>query len=118
VRSSSGDLFLYIRASPLYLGAHGLILRPTESSRLYNLTNGELAVTATGGLGYLMGCNLTAYDLEYVWYNGSVLVQQMVQSNTSILRALTAPFVTELANLINLSQAAAGEATADAFKES
>jgi hypothetical protein len=42
----------------------------------------------------------------------------MVQSNTSILRALTAPFVTELANLINLSQAAAGEATADAFKES
>jgi hypothetical protein len=65
-----------------------------------------------------MGCNLTAYDLEYVWYNGSVLVQQMVQSNVSVPRTLTGPFVTELANLINLAQAAAGETTADAFRDS
>jgi hypothetical protein len=65
-----------------------------------------------------MGCNLTAYDLDYVWYKGSVLVQQMVQSNVFVVRTLTGPFVTELANLINLAQAAAGETTADAFRDS
>lgn len=104
-------------ANPVYVGAYGIILGLTEDSPLTNLSSGDLAVL-NNGLGFVMGCNLTAYDLEYVWYNGSVLVQQMVQSNASVLRTLTGPFVTELANLINLAQAAAGETTADAFRDS
>jgi hypothetical protein len=107
----------YTTANPVYVGAYGIILGLTEDSPLTNLSSGDLAVL-NGGLGFVMGCNLTAYDLEYVWYNGSVLVQQMVQSNASVLRTLTGPFVTELANLINLAQAAAGETTADAFRDS
>jgi hypothetical protein len=104
-------------ANPVYVGAYGIILGLTEDSPLTTLSSGELAVL-NGGLGFVMGCSLTAYDLGYVWYNGSVLVQQMVQSNASVLRTLTGPFVTELANLINLAQAAAGETTAEAFRDS
>jgi len=42
-------------------------------------------------------------------------VQQMVLSNTSLVRILTAPFVTELANLLPLGQTAIGEDTPSAF---
>ncbi|PMD22228.1 hypothetical protein NA56DRAFT_702582 [Hyaloscypha hepaticicola] len=104
-------------ANPVYVGAYGIILGLTEGSPLTNLSSGDLAVLKNG-LGFVMSCNMTAYDLEYVWYNGSVLVQQMVQSNISVVRTLTGPFVTELANLINLAQAAAGETTADGFRDS
>jgi hypothetical protein len=76
-------------------------------STLLNST--EFLGTETQGLGFILGCNMTVYDLEFVWYNGSVSVQQMTLSNTSVVVVLTAPFVTKLANMANLAQSAAGE---------
>jgi hypothetical protein len=104
-------------ANPVYIGAWGMILGfDTGNSQLFNFID-DFMLPETQGLAFVLGCSMTAYDLEYVWYNGSVLVQQMVQSNTSLVRILTAPFVVELANLIPLSQSAAGETTPSAFMD-
>jgi hypothetical protein len=101
-------------ANPVYIGAYGIVLGFNGlSSALLNST--EFLRTETQGLGFIMGCNMTVYDLEFVWYNGTISVQQMTMSNTSVVRTLTAPFVTQLANLANLAQAAAGEDTPSAF---
>lgn len=105
---------IWTPANPVYIGAYGMVLGAnTGSSLLLNST--EFIQPETPGLGFLMGCNMTAYDIEYVWYNSSILVQQMVQSNTSVVNVLTEPFVVQLANLINLAQSAASEATQDEF---
>ncbi|KAH8750642.1 hypothetical protein BGZ57DRAFT_967313 [Hyaloscypha finlandica] len=104
-------------ANPVYIGAWGLLLgylfSTGTASTLLNTI--DFLFPETPGLGFILGCNMTAYDLNYVWYNGSVLVQQMVLSNTSLVRILTAPFVTELANLLPLGQTAIGQATPSAF---
>jgi hypothetical protein len=104
-------------ANPVYIGAWGLILGfgfdTGTISPLLNYT--DFILPETPSLGFILGCNMTAYDLDYVWYNGSVLVQQMVLSNISLVRILTAPFVTELANLLPLGQTAIGEDTPSAF---
>jgi hypothetical protein len=104
-------------ANPVYIGAYGLVPGfGIGNSTLLNST--EFLETETQGLGFILGCNMTVYDLEFVWYNGSVSVQQMTLSNTSVVNVLTAPFVTKLANLANLAQSAAGEDTLSAFVES
>jgi len=41
-----------------------------------------------------------------------------VQSNASVLKSLTAPFVSELANMMNLAESASGQSTPSAFVES
>jgi hypothetical protein len=103
-------------ANPVYIGAYGLVPGfGGGSSPLFNST--EFLATETQGLGFVLGCNMTVYDLEFVWYNSSVLVQQMTLSNTSVVNVLTAPFVTKLANMANLAQSAAGEDTPMAFVE-
>jgi hypothetical protein len=69
--------FHFTPANPVYIGAYGIILGcNTGSSPLLDST--ELVLTETFGLGFVMSCNMMVYDLEYVWYNGSVSVQQMV----------------------------------------
>ncbi|KAN0095511.1 hypothetical protein V8E51_016222 [Hyaloscypha variabilis] len=106
-------------ANPVYIGAWGMILGfgfGPDSTPLLNST--DFIMPETPGLGFILGCNMTAYDLDYVWYNGNVLVQQMVLSNTSLVRILTAPFVVELANLLPLGQTAIGENTPSAFLSS
>jgi hypothetical protein len=104
----------YPPANPVYIGAYGLVLGFDDSSSpLFN--SSEFVATETQGLAFILGCNMTVYDLEFVWHNGIVSVQQMTLSNTSVVRVLTAPFVTQLANLANLAQSAAGEDTPRAF---
>ncbi|PMD35074.1 hypothetical protein L207DRAFT_588563 [Hyaloscypha variabilis F] len=112
-----GGEFNFTSTNPVYMGAYGAILGWNTESSLYN-SSGGLDLTRTQDLAFVLGCNVTAYDLEYVWYNGSVLVQQMVQSNGSVLRSFTAPFVSELANMMNLAQSAAGQSTPSGFVES
>jgi hypothetical protein len=112
-----GSYFNFTSTNPVYMGAYGAILGWAGESSPLIYPDG-LALTRTQDLGFVLGCNVTAYDLEYVWYNGSVLVQQMVQSNASVLRSLTAPFVSELANMVNLAQSASGQSTPSAFVES
>jgi hypothetical protein len=102
------------KPNPVYIGAYGMVLGANTGSSLL-LNSSEFIQPETPGLGFLMGCNITAYDIEYVWYNGSISVQQMVQSNTSVVNVLTEPFVVQLANLVNLAQSAASEATPDEF---
>jgi hypothetical protein len=104
----------YTPANPVYFGAYGIIPGfAGGNSPLFN--SNEFVGTETQALGLLLGCNMTAYDIEYVWYNGTVSVQQVTLSNTSVVNVLTAPFVTKLANLANLAQSAAGENTPSAF---
>jgi len=104
----------FTSANPVYIGAYGIVLGFNDlSSALFNST--EFLQTETQGLGFILGCNMTVYDLEFVWYNGSISVLQMAMSNTSVVGTLTAPFVTQLANLANLAQSAAGEDTPSAF---
>ena len=104
-------------ANPVYIGAYGVVPGfgggAVNSSLLLN--SDEFLATETQGLGFVMNCSMTVYDLEYVWYNGTVSVQQMDPSNTSVALVLTAPFVTKLANLATLAQSAAGEDTPSAF---
>jgi hypothetical protein len=104
-------------ANPVFIGVYGLVLGFNDGSSAL-LNSSEFLTTETRGLGFIMGCNMTVYDLEYVWYNGRISVQQMALSNISVVSILTAPFVTELANLANLAQSAAGEDTPGAFMES
>jgi hypothetical protein len=104
-------------ANPVYIGAYGLVPGfggGAENSSLL-LNSDEFLTTETQGLGFVMGCSMTVYDFEYVWYNGTVLVHEMAPSNTSVVSVLTAPFVTKLANLATLAQSAAGEDTPSAF---
>lgn len=101
-------------ANPVYIGAYGLVPGFSDSSSPLPSSD-EILVTETQGLGFIMGCNMTVYDSDYVWYNGTVLVQQMIPSNASVALALTAPFVTKLANLATLAQSAAGEDTPSTF---
>ncbi|KAH8658786.1 hypothetical protein BGZ60DRAFT_127140 [Tricladium varicosporioides] len=104
-------------ANPVYIGAYGLVPGyGGGSSPLLNST--DFYPTQTQGLGFILGCNMTVYDLDFVLYNGNVSVQQMTLSNTSVVKVLTAPFVTKLANIANLAQSAAGEDTPSAFVES
>jgi hypothetical protein len=104
-------------ANPVYIGAYGLVLGFSDGSSAL-LNSSEFFSTETQGLGFILGCNMTVYDLEYIWYNGNVSVKQMTISNTGVVRVLTAAFVKELANLANLAQSAAGEDTPSAFVES
>jgi len=117
VKGANMDGGPFTPANPVYIGAYGLVLGFNGGSSTL-LNSSEFLQTETQGLGFIMGCNMTVYDLEYVWYNGSVSVQQMVLSNTTVVSVLTAPFVTELANLANLAQSAAGKDTPSAFVES
>jgi len=106
----------YTPANPVYIGAYGLVPGfggAINSSLLLN--SDEFLATETQALGFVMGCSMTVYDFEYVWYNGTVSVQQMAPSNASVALVLTAPFVTKLANLATLAQSAAGEDTPSAF---
>jgi hypothetical protein len=104
----------FTSANPVYIGAYGLVLGFYDgTSALSN--SSEFLPTETLGLGFILGCNMTVYDVEFVWDNGSISVQQMTLSNTSVVRVLTAPFVTQLANLASLAQSAAGENTPSTF---
>lgn len=107
----------YIPANPVYIGAYGLVpgYAGGDSQLLYS---NEFLVTETQGLGFILGCNMMVYDLEFVWYNGSVSVQQMTLSNASVVNVLTAPFVARVPNLVNLAQSASGAFTPSAFVES
>jgi hypothetical protein len=108
-------------ANPVYIGAWGLILGfgsdyTATSTPLLNYT--DFLEPETPGLGFILGCSMTAYDLDYVWHNGSLLVQQMVLSNTSLVGILTTPFVVQLANLLPLGQTAVSENTPSEFLDS
>jgi len=112
-----GGVFNFTSTNPVYMGAYGTILGWDTESSLFTSPDG-LDLTRTQDLAFVLGCNVTAYDLEYVWYNSTILVQQMVQSNASVLKSLTAPFVSELANMMNLAESASGQSTPSAFVES
>lgn len=95
----------YTTTNPVYVGAYGIVPGFGGGIRGEPDTIG----TYSQELGFVIGCKLTFYDLDYMWYNGTVSVQNMTTSNGTVAKVFTAPFVTQLADMMGLAQSAAGQ---------
>ena len=80
------------QANPVYIGVSAIVRGyGVDPSPLFN--DPEIALPIHGGLAFILGCEMTAYDLTYVWYNGSVQEATLDLSNWTTNAIFTAPYL-------------------------
>ena len=84
-----------VTTNPFFFGYSNIVdsvdiytRRPVE---YYIPLDPEMVVPVHGGLAFVIYCNTTVYDVQYSWVNGSVVLFDATESNTSMAKLVRGP---------------------------
>lgn len=109
---SADESFATHQQNPYYMGVWAYPLGLTASDKMTQ--DGNIVVPAHGGMTWLLGCTMTAYEMTYSWINGSAIVNNLQLANGSVGTIINSPIYYGFGRTTLESNAYAASAEGDA----
>ena len=108
----ANESFATHQQNPYHLGAWAYPLGLIATGK--TTQDGNIVIPTHGGMTWLLGCTMTAYEMRYSWINGSAIVNNLQLANGSVGTIMHSPIYYGLAKTTLESNAYAASAGEDA----